>query len=144
MCQPPPSVQRGQPVQSTRLRHRVCAIPSSHTQHQPNISSLHTGLGERCSCRESAWKSLALIAQDIDFTTSGDLPSSFDTTTLFCSAADNALVPPSNPSMIPTNPRANRHVTMAQLKLRRLEEHNKRLKEDLNRPRAKVSEAGQG
>jgi guanine nucleotide-binding protein subunit gamma len=45
--------------------------------------------------------------------------------------------------MIPANPRANRHVTMAQLKLRRLEEHNKRLKDDLDRPRAKVSETGQ-
>ncbi|GJF00571.1 G-protein gamma subunit [Phanerochaete sordida] len=31
--------------------------------------------------------------------------------------------------------------SMSELKLRRLEEHNQRLREDLNRPRIKVSEA---
>lgn len=31
--------------------------------------------------------------------------------------------------------------SMSELKLRRLVEHNQRLKEDLNRPRIKVSEA---
>ncbi|CAO1622598.1 unnamed protein product [Jaminaea pallidilutea] len=31
--------------------------------------------------------------------------------------------------------------SMSELKLRRLTEHNERLKEDLNRPRVKVSEA---
>jgi guanine nucleotide-binding protein subunit gamma, fungi len=31
---------------------------------------------------------------------------------------------------------------MSELKLRRITEHNQRLKEDLNRPRIRVSEAG--
>ncbi|PWN25980.1 G-protein gamma subunit [Jaminaea rosea] len=38
---------------------------------------------------------------------------------------------------------SNRHhkQSMSELKLRRLTEHNERLREDLNRPRIKVSEA---
>lgn len=36
----------------------------------------------------------------------------------------------------------NAKQTMAELKLRRVVEHNQRLKEDLARPRVRVSEAG--
>lgn len=40
--------------------------------------------------------------------------------------------------MIPARPHKK---SMAELKLRRLQEHNLRLREDLERPRTKISEA---
>lgn len=43
--------------------------------------------------------------------------------------------------MVPARPQKQ---SMAELKLRRLTEHNTRLREDLSRPRIKVSEASMG
>ena len=49
---------------------------------------------------------------------------------------------PSYPPRLPVTMNARPHKqSMSELKLRRLAEHNQRLKEDLNRPRIKVSEA---
>lgn len=62
----------------------------------------------------------------------------------WCAAIDRQLH--TTPSDMPPNPRDGREKkhSMAELKLRRLDELNARLTEDLERPRSLVSEAGGG